>query len=203
VWHALRPLFEGVIRTGEAFWAKDHPFFLHRQGFLEETYDDVSYDPVRIEDGSGGGIFYIVNEQTRRVLGERRLRTLRDLGTRTADAKSAEEVCREATAALRKGRVSAWRWSRSWSSAMAVRVGRERRRPRKHVSRVHPHGRRPESLRTVTSGSASDWPHRRSGRTCGVDRGGYTSLMAHPCRSTSALWQWLFGKGCPSMGTRW
>ena len=100
VWHILGALFEGVIRTGEAFWAKDHPFFLHRQGFLEETYYDVSYDPVRIEDGSVGGIFCIVNEQTGRVLGERRLRTLRDLGTRTADAKSAEEVCREAAAAL-------------------------------------------------------------------------------------------------------
>ena len=83
VWHVLGPLFEGVVRTGEAFWAKDHPFFLHRQGFLEETYYDVSYDPVRIEDGSVGGIFCIVSEQTGRVLGERRLRTLRDLGTRT------------------------------------------------------------------------------------------------------------------------
>jgi PAS domain S-box-containing protein len=100
VWHILGPLFEGVIRTGEAFWAKDHPFFLHRQGFLEETYYDVSYDPVRIEDGSVGGIFCIVSEQTGRVLGERRLRTLRDLGTRTADAKSAEAVCRTAAAAL-------------------------------------------------------------------------------------------------------
>ena len=100
VWHVLGPLFEGVVRTGKAFWAKDHPFLLHRQGFLEETYFDVSYDPVRIEDGSVGGIFCIVSEQTGRVLGERRLRTLRELGTRTADAKSAEEVCREAAAAL-------------------------------------------------------------------------------------------------------
>jgi signal transduction histidine kinase/DNA-binding response OmpR family regulator len=100
VWHVLGPLFAGVVRTGEAFWAKDHPFFLYRQGFLEETYYDVSYDPVRIEDGSVGGIFCIVNDQTGRVLGERRLRTLRDLGTRTATAKSAEEVCREAVAVL-------------------------------------------------------------------------------------------------------
>ena len=100
IWHVIGPLFAGVVRTGEAFWAKEHPFFLYRQGFLEETYYDVSYDPVRIEDGSVGGIFCIVNDQTGRVLGERRLRTLRDLGTRTAAAKSAEEVCRAAAAAL-------------------------------------------------------------------------------------------------------
>jgi signal transduction histidine kinase len=60
----------------------------------------VSYDPVRIEDGSVGGIFCIVSEQTGRVLGERRLRTLRELGTRTAAAKSVAEVCWEAAAAL-------------------------------------------------------------------------------------------------------
>ena len=100
VWQVLGPLFEGVVRTGEAFWAKDHPFLLHRQGFLEETYFDVSYDPVRIEDGSVGGVFCIVSEQTGRVLGERRLRTLRELGAKTAGAKSAAEVCREAVAAL-------------------------------------------------------------------------------------------------------
>lgn len=99
-WDVLGPLFEGVVKTGEAFWAKEHLFFLNRQGFLEETYYDVSYDPVRVEDGSVGGIFCIVSDQTGRVLGERRLRTLRDLGTRTADAKSAVEVCRDAAAVL-------------------------------------------------------------------------------------------------------
>ena len=100
VWHVLGPLFESVVSTGEAFWAQAYLFLLHRQGFLAETYFDVSYDPVRIEDGSVGGIFCIVSEQTGRVLGERRLRTLRELGTRTATAKSAAEVCREAAAAL-------------------------------------------------------------------------------------------------------
>jgi PAS domain S-box-containing protein len=100
VWHVIGPLFEEVVRTGEAFWAKEHLFYLQRQDFLEETYYDVSYDPVRIEDGSVGGIFCIVSDQTGRVLGERRLRALRELGARTANAKSASDVCREAAATL-------------------------------------------------------------------------------------------------------
>jgi hypothetical protein len=29
-WHVLGPLFDGVVRTGEAFWAKEHLFFLNR-----------------------------------------------------------------------------------------------------------------------------------------------------------------------------
>jgi hypothetical protein len=36
VWDVLEPLFGGVMRTGEAFWAKDHPFFLERHGYPEE-----------------------------------------------------------------------------------------------------------------------------------------------------------------------
>ena len=45
-------LLEGVVRTGEAFWAKDRLFLLERHGFPEETFFDVSYDPVRDESGA-------------------------------------------------------------------------------------------------------------------------------------------------------
>ena len=48
----LHELLDGVVRTGEAFWAKDLLFLLERHGFLEETYFDVSYDPVRDESGA-------------------------------------------------------------------------------------------------------------------------------------------------------
>ena len=35
VWHVLGPLFEGVVSTGEAFWAKEHPFFSIGRDFLK------------------------------------------------------------------------------------------------------------------------------------------------------------------------
>jgi PAS domain S-box-containing protein len=89
----LRQLFEGVLRTGEAFWGKDLPFILERQGFPEETFFDVSYDPVRDESGGVGGVFCIVSETTGRVVGERRLDTLRQLATRNASARTAREAC--------------------------------------------------------------------------------------------------------------
>jgi hypothetical protein len=96
----LKEYFEGVLATGEAFWAKDLPFSVERHGYPEEAYFDVSYDPVRDESGKVGGIFCIVSETTGRVVGERRLRTLRDLGTRTADVSSADEVFHMASAVL-------------------------------------------------------------------------------------------------------
>jgi signal transduction histidine kinase/DNA-binding response OmpR family regulator len=85
-WAVLQELFDGVRSSDESFWAADHLFMLERFGFLEETYFDVSYDPVRLADGSVGGIFCIVSETTGRVLADRRFRTLSALGTRLADS---------------------------------------------------------------------------------------------------------------------
>jgi PAS domain S-box-containing protein len=95
LWRAgLKELFDGVLHTGEAFWAQDLPFFMERHGYLEETYFDVSYDPVRDESGGVGGVFCIVSEKTGRVLGERRLRTLRDLARVAATAGTTAEALR-------------------------------------------------------------------------------------------------------------
>ena len=96
IWDSvLHELLEGVRTTGEAFGASDRLFVLERFGYVEETFFDVSYDPVRDETGAVGGVFCIVSETTGRVLSERRLKTLRELGLRTTEeAKSAEEACR-------------------------------------------------------------------------------------------------------------
>src|SRR5690242_16034397 len=94
IWdEVLHELLAGVVRTGEAFWAKDLLFFLERHGFVEETYFDVSYDPVRVESGDVGGVYCIVTETTERVVGERRLALLRDLAARNATARTEREAC--------------------------------------------------------------------------------------------------------------
>src|SRR5215475_11262828 len=100
IWDVLGPLLEGVVNTGEAFWAKDHPFSVERRGYTEETYFDISYDPVRDETGKVGGVFCIVRETTGRVLGERRLQTLRDLAARSAEARTQEGACQLAAETL-------------------------------------------------------------------------------------------------------
>jgi PAS domain S-box-containing protein len=89
----LHGLLDGVVRTGEAFWARDLLFELERHGFPEETYFDVSYDPVRVETGTVGGVFCIVTETTERVVGARRLALLRDLAARNATARSERDAC--------------------------------------------------------------------------------------------------------------
>ena len=101
IWDALlHELLAGVVRTGEAFWARDMLFHVERYGFVEETYFDVSYDPVRVESGLVGGVFCIVKETTERVIGERRLALLKDLAARNATARTAREACVLATETL-------------------------------------------------------------------------------------------------------
>ena len=93
IWNdSLGPLFQNVIETGESFWAKDRQFLLGRHGYVEETYFDVSYDPIRDESGQVGGLFCIVSETTGRVLGERRLEMLRELGTDLAAINTEDEL---------------------------------------------------------------------------------------------------------------
>ena len=94
IWDSvLQELLQGVVHTGEAFWAKDLRFTIERYGFEEETYFDVSYDPVRVESGHVGGVFCIVTETTERVIGERRMMLLKDLAANNATARTERDAC--------------------------------------------------------------------------------------------------------------
>lgn len=100
IWDVLEPLLGGVVNDGEAFWGKDLLFALERHGYAEETYFDVSYDPVRDETGKVGGVFCIVSETTGRLIGGRRLAALRDLGRVGNGAASAGEIFSNTAAVL-------------------------------------------------------------------------------------------------------
>jgi hypothetical protein len=86
LWDMLEPLLSQVRSSGKAFAAEDYPFWIDRQGFIEDVYFDISYDPVRVEDGSVGGVFCIVSETTVRVLNERRLAMLSALDAQLIEA---------------------------------------------------------------------------------------------------------------------
>jgi PAS domain S-box len=101
IWDSvIRPILENVEATGQASWADDLLLVLRRHGYNEECYFSFSFAPTRIEDGSVGGVFTAVTETTMQVVGERRLRTLRDLGVREPTAKTAEHACEIAAEVL-------------------------------------------------------------------------------------------------------
>ena len=79
IWDIIGPQLRAVLERGEASWAEDLLLPMDRYGYLEEAYFTFSYSPIKHADGSIGGVFTAVSETTGRVLGERRLRTLREL----------------------------------------------------------------------------------------------------------------------------
>lgn len=86
IWNIIGPMFDGVMQ-GKAVGFTDFMLPLDRHGFTEECYFIFSYSPIKQEDGSTGGVLVTVTETSERVLGERRLKTLRELGDRTYQCK--------------------------------------------------------------------------------------------------------------------
>src|SRR4051812_47928285 len=82
IWDIIGPMLRGVMENGDATRADDLLLLLERHGYPEECYFTFSYSPIRDESGTVVGIFTPVAETTGRVIGERRLCTIRDLATR-------------------------------------------------------------------------------------------------------------------------
>lgn len=101
IWSVIGPRAESVIQTGRATWDEGLLLFLERNGFPEETYHTFSYSPVPDDAGGIGGMLCVVVEDTERTIGERRLRTLRELAARTSDeSTSVEAACQSAAEIL-------------------------------------------------------------------------------------------------------
>src|SRR5262249_3052885 len=92
IWDVIAPMLSQVMERGEATRSRDLLLHIVRQGYPEEAYFSFSYSPIHDEGGRVAGIFCPVIETTERVIGERRLRTLRDL------AASCKGAAREASA---------------------------------------------------------------------------------------------------------
>lgn len=94
-WDFIGPLFDKVMTEGEdASTLTDQLFLLERNGYLEECYFTFSYSPIPNDEGGVGGVFVTALETTDRVVEDRRRRTIRDLASRLAEARSEDEVCR-------------------------------------------------------------------------------------------------------------
>jgi PAS domain S-box-containing protein len=104
IWHILKPLIEAPFRGGPATWMEDIPLEINRHGFLEETHFTIAYSPVPDETVPGGigGVLATVHEISEKVVAERRVVVLRDLGARSVEPKTAEEACAIACEILRQ-----------------------------------------------------------------------------------------------------
>lgn len=92
IWGDIGPRIEAVLGTGQATWDEGLLLFLERSGYTEETYHTFSYSPLRDDAGDVVGMLCVVSEDTERVIGERRMATLRDLGSDPSVIRTEQEV---------------------------------------------------------------------------------------------------------------
>jgi PAS domain S-box-containing protein len=95
IWDILKPLIDTPFQGGPATWSEDIELQINRAGFIEETHFTVAYSAVPDDTAPGGigGVLATVHEITEKVVGQRRITVLRDLGARAAEARTAEEAC--------------------------------------------------------------------------------------------------------------
>jgi PAS domain S-box-containing protein len=100
IWDVIEPMLAQVMERGEATRSRDLQLHMNRKGYLEETYFSFSYGPIYDEYGKVGGVFCPCIETTEKVVGERRLVTLRDLAAQCKGAESEQAVYQAAAAVL-------------------------------------------------------------------------------------------------------
>ena len=100
IWDQIRPRAETAMRRNVGTYDEALLLIMQRYGYPEETYYTFSYSPVPNERGGTGGIICANTDDTRRIIDERQLALLRELGARMTEARGAEDACREAAAAI-------------------------------------------------------------------------------------------------------
>jgi len=98
---------DSVIDEGRTVHAEDERRILNRQGYPEECYLSLSHSPIEDLDGTPAGAFTIAVETTAKVLNQRRMRVVQDLGAvSSTGAGGAAQTCRAVLEVLATARES-------------------------------------------------------------------------------------------------
>ena len=107
MWDSVGPLFDRVMTDGQDYSTlTDQLFLLNRNNYLEECYFAVSFSPIPDDTGAVGGVLGTSLETTERVIEDRRRQVLRDVASRTAEARYEDEVWRVSADTLGEHRLA-------------------------------------------------------------------------------------------------
>ena len=99
IWGQIRSRIAAAM-AGEASYSEAELLIMDRADAPEETYYTFSFSPVPLADGSIGGIVCANTDDSDRVIGARRLALLREIATRTWEARTVADVYALAAQAL-------------------------------------------------------------------------------------------------------
>jgi len=92
IFDVIGPLLAQTYGEGRTTGDDDAPIFINRSGYVEEFYCSFSYTPLTNQHGDIEGVFATLPETSVRVIGERRLRTLQELGVEARAARHPEQI---------------------------------------------------------------------------------------------------------------
>ena len=92
VFGTIEPLMQKCLLEGKTAGADELPLLLSRPGFMQEVYFSFSYEPLISERGGIEAVYAIIVDASKRVIAERRLRTLQTLGSSDRHPKCPAEA---------------------------------------------------------------------------------------------------------------
>ncbi|MGB3655473.1 MAG: PAS domain S-box protein, partial [Rivularia sp. (in: cyanobacteria)] len=94
IWEdVVEPQINAAMKRGVSTWNENQLVPMIRNGCLEEVYWTYGYSPVRDENGNINGALVVCTETTAQVIGERQLRTQRELASGAVGVKTVEQAC--------------------------------------------------------------------------------------------------------------
>jgi signal transduction histidine kinase len=102
IWDQVGPRAAIAMQKNEGTYDESLLLIMERNGYPEETYYTFSYSPVPGDEGGTGGIICANTDDTQRIIGERQLMTLKDLGKHLPDSTSDEDVYNRTIAILKE-----------------------------------------------------------------------------------------------------
>ncbi|OIN59184.1 ATP-binding protein [Arsenicibacter rosenii] len=102
IWDAAGSRAGRVMRENVGTYDEALLLIMERNGYPEETYYTFSYSPVPGDHGGTHGIICANTDETERIINERHIRTLKDIGNAILDNQSIEEVYEATMLALQK-----------------------------------------------------------------------------------------------------
>lgn len=92
IWHDIGPMLRQVMDQDEGIYVESQLLIMERNGYPEETYYTFSYTPIPGDDGRTAGMICANTDDTERIISERQLKTLTQLGKNLTGCTSNNEV---------------------------------------------------------------------------------------------------------------
>jgi len=92
IWRDIEPMLKQVMEEDEGTYVESQLLIMERNGYPEETYYTFSYTPIPGDDGGTAGMICFNTDDTYRIISERQLKTVTQLGKAITDSKTDEDV---------------------------------------------------------------------------------------------------------------